>query len=317
MLLSSFNAFFMNNRPFLLVQILYFYYVCRNIQKNITMEKELPKIDLPEDWIAGTDISKELLSLYKNFPVRLKCEIFVLCTDGEVEAMVNLNKITVKANEMVTLMPGSILQINNIEGDLNIYFLGFAADYIDRNNLSTSMLDALYLTLGRPVMHMKPEGANLVEDYFKFVINLYEKTNEKLRAEITANLYADIHKAISIAYKTKTSEKTNISKGEQLSKTFAQLVIQYYKENRNVSWYAEKMGITQAYLCTTVKQVTGRTCIDIISAMVIMDAKSQLKLTKQSIQNISDSLNFANMSFFGKYFKRYVGISPLEYRNNG
>ena len=57
------------------------------------MEKELPKIDLPEPWLIGTDISKELLSLYTNYPVRLKCEIFVLCMDGEVDASVNLNRI--------------------------------------------------------------------------------------------------------------------------------------------------------------------------------------------------------------------------------
>ena len=43
------------------------------------MEKELPKIDLPEEWLVGTGISKELLGLYRNYPVRLKCEIFVLC----------------------------------------------------------------------------------------------------------------------------------------------------------------------------------------------------------------------------------------------
>ena len=46
------------------------------------MEKELPKIDLPEEWLVGTGISKELLGLYRNYPVRLKCEIFVLCTSG-------------------------------------------------------------------------------------------------------------------------------------------------------------------------------------------------------------------------------------------
>lgn len=60
------------------------------------MEKELPKIDLPEEWIVGTGISKELLSLYTNFPCRIKSEIFVLCLGGEVEASVNLNKITVR-----------------------------------------------------------------------------------------------------------------------------------------------------------------------------------------------------------------------------
>ena len=93
-----------------------------------------------------------------------------------------------------------------------------------------------------------------------------------------------------------------------------QLVTQHYNQTRNVSWYAQKLGITHAHLCAVVKQITGKTCIDVIASMVIMDAKSQLKSTNLTIQAISDSLNFANISFFGKYFKRYVGISPLEYR---
>ena len=91
------------------------------------MEKELPKIDLPEEWLVGTGISKELLGLYRNYPVRLKCEIFVLCTSGAVEASVNLNKITVEPNDFIVLTPGSIFQINDIKGDLNIYFGGFSS----------------------------------------------------------------------------------------------------------------------------------------------------------------------------------------------
>ena len=57
--------------------------------------KELPKIDLPEEWLIGTGVNKALLSLYTNFPCRLKSEIFVLCMEGEIEASVNLNRITV------------------------------------------------------------------------------------------------------------------------------------------------------------------------------------------------------------------------------
>ena len=93
--------------------------------------------------------------------------------------------------------------------------------------------------------------------------------------------------------------------------------MQNYNQTRNVMWYAEKLKISNIHLCTTVKKVTGNTCAEIISHMVIMDAKSQLKSTHLSIQEISNSLNFANTSFFGKYFKRYVGMSPLTYRNNG
>ena len=240
------------------------------------MEKEIPKIDLPEEWVIGTGINIELLSLYTNYPVRLKCEMFVLCMDGKVEASVNLNHITVKANDFISLTPGSIFQINSVEGNLKIYFLGFSSQYIKQTSQSRNILDAIYFSLGRPVISLRQEGAKILENYFQFLIKMYEYFPAKLKSEISPNLYADIHKG-----------------------------------------YAQQLGISHAHLCTTVKHITGKTCIDIISSMVIMDAKSQLKSTNLSIQDISDSLNFANMSFFGKYFKRYVGMSPLEYRNNG
>ena len=76
-----------------------------------TNEKELPKIDLPEEWVIGTDINKDLLSLYTHYPVRLKCEMFVLCTRGEVKALINLNEVQVHANDVITLMPGTIFHI--------------------------------------------------------------------------------------------------------------------------------------------------------------------------------------------------------------
>lgn len=281
------------------------------------MEKELPKIELPEEWIIGTGISKELLSLYTDFPCRLKSEIFVLCMDGEIDASINLNRIKVRANDFVTITPGSIFQIHKVEGDLKIYFGGFSSQYINQAELTRAALDTLYITLGRPVISLKPEGAKLLEDYFCFLIKLYEFFNETTRKMITPHLYNNIHIGLAAMYRNKREEvNSSLSKSEQLCKSFTQLVMQNYNQTRNVAWYAEKLNITHAHLCTTVKQVTGNTCVEIISRMVIMDAKSQLKSTKLSIQEISDSLNFANMSFFGKYFKRYVGMSPLEYRNS-
>lgn len=143
------------------------------------MEKELPKIDLPEEWLIGTGISKELLGLYTNYPVRLKCEIFVLCMSGEVEASVNLNKIKVEAHDFITLTPGSIFQINDIKGDLNIYFGGFSSEYMEHNIQSHSFLDTMYLTLGRPVIRLKPEGAKMMEEYMQLLIKMYEFLPEK------------------------------------------------------------------------------------------------------------------------------------------
>lgn len=132
-----------------------------------TNEKELPKIDLPEDWVIGTGINKDLLALYTHYPVRLKCEMFVLCLSGEVNALVNLNEIQVHPNDVITLMPGSIFQINEIQGDLKIYFLGFSSEFIERSRHSHSLLDAIFLTLGRPAIPLKPQGAVIMENTCK------------------------------------------------------------------------------------------------------------------------------------------------------
>ena len=62
------------------------------------MENDIPKIDLPQDWVIGKlsieDIG--LLNLYANYPCRLKAGIFVLCLGGEIEASINLTQLKVE-----------------------------------------------------------------------------------------------------------------------------------------------------------------------------------------------------------------------------
>ena len=81
------------------------------------MENDIPKIDLPEDWIIGNLSHKDigLLNLYANYPCRLKAEIFVLCMQGEIEASINLTRYQVKPGSFITILPGTILQIHKID----------------------------------------------------------------------------------------------------------------------------------------------------------------------------------------------------------
>lgn len=282
------------------------------------MEKEIPKIDLPEDWIIGSlsDQDIGLLNLYMNYPCRLKAEVFVLCIEGVIEASVDLNRVQVKAFDFITILPGSILQIHEVKGDFKIYFMGFSSDFLNNANVGKGSVDLFYAIKSRPLISLKEKGAELLTDYFLLLIKTYGFSAGKLGREITAHLLAGVHLAIGAMYKDKTYAKAINSKSEQICKEFGQLVMQNYNKERNVSWYANKLNITHAHLCTTVKQVSGKTCLEIISEMVILDAKSQLKSTDLSVHNIAYSLNFTNMSFFGKFFKRHVGMGPQEYRNS-
>ena len=81
--------------------------------------------------------------------------------------------------------------------------------------------------------------------------------DEETRRRDTYNIYLNAHTGISILYKHREADTFSLSKNEQLCRTFAQLVFYHYTQNKRVAWYAEKLGVTQVYLCTIVKQVSG------------------------------------------------------------
>lgn len=88
-----------------------------------------------------------------------------------------------------------------------------------------------------------------------------------------------------------------------------------YTKERSVSYYADRLCVTPKYLSQVIHKVSGRFAGDWITDFVILEAKALLKSRKYTIQQVSDKLNFANQSFFGKYFKENVGCSPSKYQN--
>ena len=74
------------------------------------------------------------------------------------------------------------------------------------------------------------------------------------------------------------------------------------------------MGIPQKYLSFILKNKRGRNASKLIDEAVVYEAKRLLKYSGLSIGEISDNLNFTSQSFFGKYFKQRVGVSPSRYK---
>ena len=97
---------------------------------------------------------------------------------------------------------------------------------------------------------------------------------------------------------------------------FLTLVRNNYKDERTVEFYADKMNMTQKYMTTLIKKSSGKSAMQWIQEYVILDAKTQLSTSMSPIKQISYDLNFPSQSFFGRYFKRATGMSPLDYRRS-
>lgn len=84
----------------------------------------------------------------------------------------------------------------------------------------------------------------------------------------------------------------------------------------SLSFFAKRLNLTPNYLSGRIKEYSGRTAMEWIEDSVILEAKTMLKHTDLSIQEIAYKLNFPTQTFFGKYFKRITGMSPKQYKNS-
>ena len=81
-----------------------------------------------------------------------------------------------------------------------------------------------------------------------------------------------------------------------------------------MAFYAEKMCLTDRYLGTVVKAVSGQTGKEWIDRALITSAKVMLKHSDRTVVQIADELHFPTVSFFCKYFKRLTNLTPNQFR---
>lgn len=101
---------------------------------------------------------------------------------------------------------------------------------------------------------------------------------------------------------------------EVLFKQFMESLSMHFTQERSVEFYASELCISPKYLSSVVKQASGKTPIEWITEKVIDEIKHRLCYSQATIKEIAFELNFCNISFFGKYFKSRIGMSPLHYR---
>jgi AraC-like DNA-binding protein len=77
------------------------------------------------------------------------------------------------------------------------------------------------------------------------------------------------------------------------------------------------MALSQDHLSRIVREHSGTTCKAWIERAVLLEAKVLLRHTDRTITDISEALHFPNDSFFCKYFKRLIGMTPRQYRERG
>jgi AraC-like DNA-binding protein len=102
----------------------------------------------------------------------------------------------------------------------------------------------------------------------------------------------------------------------QVIDQFRRLIDQHYLTTRSVQEYADLLGITAGYLTKISKDVSGLPAGNLIRDRLVMEAKRLLVHTDNTVAEICAELQFDDPSYFGRFFKRETGVSPLTFRQS-
>jgi transcriptional regulator, AraC family len=279
------------------------------------IDDALPKFDLPVDFVTDDSITGDILNQYGRFPCHIKAGVFVLCTRGTVRATINLSEYTITHNDFVTVLPGSFIQIHEVSSDTRVCFAGFSSEFISRVSYVETYLDFLPMILDNPIMTLQEEVAQLYRNAFSLLIRAYSLPNTLDNKEILMSIFTIFFQGVGELYKRcKPTTNEPIKREHELYRQFIQLLMTHYTQEHEVSFYAKKCGVTPAHFSGAIRKASGHSPLAIITGIIIMNAKVQLKSTRLPVKEIAFSLGFNNLSFFNKYFRKHVEMTPQEYR---
>ena len=199
------------------------------------------------------------------------------------------------------------------------YMITYSRQYLNSIHVDTQDLISIYHGfLDDPCVQVAPEEAAYIHDISKLMRSvLCDYAPTPNREKIISSLFAAMfHYVMGILQKHSlpAGNESVSNRTDELFNKFLDLLREYCSTERSVEFYASKMGITPKYLSLILKKKSGRNASKLIDEAVVYEAKRLLKYSGMSINEIALKLNFASQSFFGKYFKQRVGVSPSRYK---
>ena len=252
-----------------------------------------------------------------RFPSRLNALIIGVGTEGETSLTSNLQEFRLKKDSLFIFSPKHILQVQS-NNRFKAHLIVIAPDFLKRINIDTKRMMPLFLQFGSlPCMELTHAESQSLRSFISMVEQELKGSETDFSSEIIGGLIAaTIYKVGDILthYLTEHPEVDSPihNRAEEYFRQFTELLGEHYKHERSVGFYARQLCITPKYLTTLIKRISGKSVSEWIDNYVILEAKTLLKYSNMSVQEIAYYLNFPNQSFFGSYFKRNAGMSPSQ-----
>ena len=243
--------------------------------------------------------------------------LIVICTEGIAQFDYDGQQIRLHKDDLFLYMAHSVVTNFMSSSDFNCRQIWFSRGELWNINKygEVSLSDLPYLKR-HPIMHLTEDDVKLLDNYFQLLCRRMRDPSPVLYSNIVRSLVSTMMLEILSMMRRQEPENT-VTTGvhrQRLANEFMRLVEQSDGRIRKVDDFANQLNITPKYLSTLLKETMNRRPSEMIHFYTLKAIEHRLRYTDMTMQEIANDLNFANASFFGKYFKEHAGMTPLDFR---
>jgi AraC family transcriptional activator of pobA len=289
----------------------------------LTFARMNKNLNLPFEWHL-LDSSEKSVNVLKELMSKTNGNQLIFCSSGSLTIESEERLINVTGNSLLIHSPMRMLHVMKVSQDFK------ATLWVSRERHGMMLVNR--------VLDMPTQMSIMNNPLLKVDASTFEELDKKmteLRKMASILNQTDVISSSEILYRLILSmamtlaygicylfaarmEKPleTIDHGDGVVTRFLLSLNKNYKEQRSVKFYAEEQNLQSSYFSSIIKNKTGRTAGGWIDEVVVAGAKDMLIWQDESIAEIARRMNFASQSFFGKFFKKHVGMSPKKFRLN-
>ncbi|WP_289713405.1 helix-turn-helix domain-containing protein, partial [uncultured Muribaculum sp.] len=250
-----------------------------------------------------------------ELPAKIDFILSIMCEAGRLLISYDNRSHELTKNSLMVMRQGHVINSYELSPDFKGHVIVVSTKHLDKTvPTMTKFMPYMIHFMGNPVIKLtEEEMTNQIELRNLLKAKSQPQSDHAYRVNVVRSVLEALFFETLGVYSTHSMDLRSmqtIRRKDSLLYDFIQLVESEFRRERSVAYYANRLCVSPKHLSSMVKEASGRTAGDWIDSYVIMEAKALLKNTGMTVQEISQALNFANQSFFGKYFKHLTGISP-------
>ncbi|PWN72301.1 AraC family transcriptional regulator [Chryseobacterium phosphatilyticum] len=288
---------------------------------QLTFQEVLQQVDfdvrIKEFVVLEIDITNYIIK--PNIPYRSDYFCIFLVQRGSVSFRLDDKSYEVSKGGIVFCPISETFWVDKIADDYNAKYMFFSVDFISQAGFNYKSNNVLKSLSADPTHIIREEPDLYRRLHFHLdelrVLNNKEKDNYYFNEMIWHHFSLVIYE-IDNYFKKIERPHLVTHREDELTTSFFKLVQEYFKDEHNVQFYADKLFISRKYLTKVINKTMFKSPRDIIHQVLAIEARLLLRNASLNVNDVAMQLRFSDQASFSKFFKKHTGRSPLEYRKD-